>query len=392
MKSYKWFILASYSFLVALNQLLWINFASISSQVQSYYGVSAFYVAFLAIIFPIVYIIFSIPSGIIVDRKGYKYSILLGSVIMFIFSLIRAIEINYILLLIGQIGIAIAQPLLNNSVSKLANTEFQMNEVTMAIGLGTLAIFIGVAAGMIVPPIIIEFISIQTMLYILSIVVLIAMLLNFLATRFSHKIESYGKTEIHFAKVIKFREIMILSYIAFVGMGIFNGILTWIDSIFQHVSISMLQAGEIGLSLVLGGIFGSIIIPYLSSKYGRRKIFVSIAIIVTIIILLIYMMIPNFIILVLLSLILGFFLLGAFPLIIDWATVITGSKYAGSATAVIWLLGQTGGFILPLLMGINFLTLPDNTYFVSFLIFAILIIPGFVLILKIQERRSFPHK
>lgn len=388
MKS-KWIILAAYSFLVALNQFLWINFASISEQVGSLYNTNDFYVALLAIIFPLIYIIFSIPAGIIVDRKGYRYSILAGGILMLVFSFIRTAEVNYYFLLVGQVGIAVAQPLLNNSVSKLANTEFQQTEVTMAIGLGTLAIFIGVAAGMIVPPVMIQFVSIPLMLLIFAIITLIAFLFYLISMRFAKKIEMPEKTELHIGKVLRYREILILSYIAFVGMGVFNGILTWIDSIFQHVSISMLQAGEIGLVLVVGGILGSYFIPLLSSKYRQRKIFTIVAIIITIIILLVYMLVSYFIVLVMLSLILGFFLLGAFPLIIDWATVITGSKYAGSATAIIWLLGQTGGFILPLLMGFNALTMPDNTYIYSFILFVILIIPGLAVLLRVQEKRAF---
>ncbi|MGC8565661.1 MAG: MFS transporter [Thermoplasmata archaeon] len=385
----KWIILASYSILVALNQFLWINFASISTQVQSFYGVSAFEVALLAIIFPLIYIIFSIPAGFIVDKKGYKYSILIASILMFLFALIRAIQINYIFLLIGQIGIAFAQPFLNNSVSKLANTEFKMNEVTLAIGIGTLAIFIGVSVGMIVPPLIIQYISVSEMLYIFSIVSLIAMLFYIISMKYAKKIEMPEKTELHISKVLKYREVLVLSYVAFVGMGIFNGILTWIDSIFQHISLSMLQAGEIGLIFLVGGIFGSYFNPMLSSKYKQRKIFVIIAIIVSIIILSVYAFVSNFIILIILSFVFGFFLLGAFPLIIDWATVITGSKYAGSATSIIWLLGQTGGFIIPLFMGYNLLTMPNNTYLYSYIIFIILILSGLILLLKIHEKRTF---
>jgi MFS family permease len=385
----KWFILASYAFLVALNQFFWINFATISMQIQSFYGVSSFEVALLAIIFPLIYIIFSVPAGIIIDKKGYKYSILIGSILMFLFALVRAVQVNYIFLLVGQIGIAFAQPLLNNSASKLANTEFQQTEVTIAIGIGTLALFIGIAAGMIVPLLIIQYISIQLTLYIFAIVSFIAMVFYLISMRYAKKIEMPEKTELHIGKILKLGSILVLSYIVFVGMGIFDGVLTWIDSIFQHVSISSLQAGIIGLVFVLAGIFGSYFIPLLSSRYEQRKIFVITAIVISIVILSIYMLISNFILLILLSLILGFFMLGAFPLIIDWATVITGSRYAGSVTAIIWLFAQIGGFILPLLMGYNLLSMPNNTYLYSFIMFVILLIPAVLLLLRVQEKREF---
>ncbi|MEM3600974.1 MAG: MFS transporter, partial [Thermoplasmata archaeon] len=66
----KWLIFISYILLVALNQFLWINFVTISDVVSKIYNVSEFYVGLLAIIFPIVYVIISIPTGIFIDKKG----------------------------------------------------------------------------------------------------------------------------------------------------------------------------------------------------------------------------------------------------------------------------------------------------------------------------------
>ncbi|MEM4084711.1 MAG: MFS transporter, partial [Thermoplasmata archaeon] len=155
----KWLIFISYILLVALNQFLWINFVTISDVVSKIYNVSEFYVGLLAIIFPIVYVIISIPTGIFIDKKGYKMSLLIASVVMTVFSFVRILQMDYTLLLIGQIGIAFAQPFINNSVSKLANTEFPQEKVPLIIGLGSLAIFLGVGAGMLLPSILYQYLG-----------------------------------------------------------------------------------------------------------------------------------------------------------------------------------------------------------------------------------------
>ncbi|MEM3812137.1 MAG: MFS transporter, partial [Thermoplasmata archaeon] len=225
-------IFFSYLLLVALNQFLWINFVTLSNNVVSAYNVSVFDVGLLAIVFPIVYVIVSIPSGIIIDKKGYKFSLLIGALFMTVFSAIRIAQNTYIFLLVGQIGIAVAQPFFNNSVSKLATSEYSPEKAPIIIGLGSLAIFVGVALGMILPPIMILYMSIQNIVYITTIVSVIVFFIFLISLIMMGKTkEIKSETKLNFLKILKIRQILIFAIIAFVGMGIFNGMLTWIQPI-----------------------------------------------------------------------------------------------------------------------------------------------------------------
>ena len=94
--------------------MMWLNYAPITSQTRSSWGtrvgLSEFNIVLLALMFPLLYILVSIPAGIIIDRKGYRYAVLVGAVLTAGFGFLRLFAGNYPLVLIGMIGIAVGQP------------------------------------------------------------------------------------------------------------------------------------------------------------------------------------------------------------------------------------------------------------------------------------------
>ena len=60
-----------------------------------------------------------------------------------------------------------------------------------------------------------------------------------------------------------------------IGLGIFNAISSMTDSISEYAGVKD-SDGLIGGLMLIGGIFGAVILPALSDKYRRRKIFLVI--------------------------------------------------------------------------------------------------------------------
>ena len=150
---YRWVILAVYMFIVAINQLLWITFAPITSDAVLYYGVSDLWIGILSMSFMVVFILFSVPASWIIDTYGIKIGVGIDALLTGIFGLMRGlVTTNFELVLISQIGIAIGQPFLLNAITKLSARWFPISERATASGLGTLAMYIGILAGMLVTP------------------------------------------------------------------------------------------------------------------------------------------------------------------------------------------------------------------------------------------------
>jgi predicted MFS family arabinose efflux permease len=247
--------------------------------------------------------------------------------------------------------------------------------------------------GMILPPIMLLYMNLTQLIYITTIasvfIFIIFLISLLLIGKTKEKItEEKSSTSINFLKILRTQEILIFAIIAFVGMGIFNGFLTWIESILTHFNLNDIQIGVIGLTIVVAGTIGSIIIPALVTKFHKRKIFLLLAFAVSTPILVIFVFVYNFYLLIIITALLGFFMLGAFPVLIDWGTLLSGPQLAGSTTSLIWFLGQIGGFIIPIVMGDIGPLSPNNTYFYALLFDGIMFLLLLPLILKLKDRST----
>ena len=137
----------SYFGVAAMSQMLWLNFAPLVSFIQQKYNVSELAVSSLLLSFPLLYVLLSLHSGTMIDKKGYRYVIILGSVISAVFACVRIFDSNFYILVIGQTGIAIGQPYIINGISKLVSDWFGKEQTAMATGIGTAGMLIGMAVG-----------------------------------------------------------------------------------------------------------------------------------------------------------------------------------------------------------------------------------------------------
>ena len=122
---YRWVVLLAFMLVVVVNQLLWITFAPITSSAAKYYGVSDLSIGLLSMSFMIVYIIISIPASWAIDTYGIRVAVGIGAALTGIFGLLRGLwAVDYTLVLISQIGIAVGQPFILNAITKVAARWF----------------------------------------------------------------------------------------------------------------------------------------------------------------------------------------------------------------------------------------------------------------------------
>ena len=177
---YRWIVLASFMFVVIANQFLWITFAPITGMAASFYQVSDLSIGLLSMIFMIVYIFISFPASWVIDTYGIRTGIGIGAVLTGVFGMMRGLfATDYTLVLIAQTGIAIGQPFILNSITKLAARWFPIHERATASGLGTLAMFLGVIIGITLTPFLVHWWNIEVMLDLYGIVSIIAVVAFF---------------------------------------------------------------------------------------------------------------------------------------------------------------------------------------------------------------------
>jgi MFS family permease len=389
---YRWVVLLTYMGVIAMNQLLWITFAAVTTQSMQFYGVSDLAIGLLSLSFMVVYIVVSFPASWVIDTYGIRAGVGIGAALTGIFGLVRGLGgAHYGWVLAAQIGIAIGQPFVLNAVTTVAARWFPMKERATASGLGSLAIYLGILVGLALTPYLAQRWGIPGMLIIYGVAAGVAMVVFLF---FAHERpptppcppeqEARSLVVEGLQKMIRQREFILLLVIFFVGLGAFNAITTWIEEILSPRGFSPTQAGIAGGLMIFGGILGALVVPMLSDQARKRVPFLLLAIAGAIAGLAGLTFMPGYTLLLIFSFLFGFFMLSAGPLGFQYGAEITYPAPEGTSNGLLLLMGQISGIIF--ILGMDALKSPTTgSMTVPLVILLALLVVCLVLALGLKE-------
>jgi len=345
---YRWVVLAVFMFINLTIQILWITFAPITGPAAQYYGVSDLQIGLLAMSFMIAFIPLSIPVSWLIDTYGFRLAVSIGAVMMGIFGIVRGlVGDNYTLVLLSTIGIAAAQPFLLNAWTKVPANWFSIQERATAVGLVTLSNLVGTALGMLLTPILIESLPIPTVQLIFGAVAAFSAVLFLILAREKPatppcppgmEVRSLMLDGLKHALTVKYFWIYLL--VSFIGMGIFNGLTTWVESIIRPRGFTPTDAGALGALMLVGGILGAVIIPPFSDRQRKRQRFLLLGMLLAIPGLVGLTFANTYWLLLVSAFSLGFFLVSTSPIGMQYASEITIPTPEGTSNGLIQLFGQ----------------------------------------------------
>ena len=350
---YRWIVLLAFMFIVAINQLLWITFASITGDAAKFYGVSDLSIGLLSMSFMIVYIVVSIPASWAIDTYGLRVAVGIGAALTGIFGLMRGlVASNYTLVLIAQIGIAIGQPFILNAVTTVAARWFPLRERATASGLGSLAIYLGILLGLVLTPYLALHAGIGNMLVIYGIIAVVSAVLFFGFAK-EHPptppcpagMEGRSLVLDGLKQTFRERNFILLMIIFFVGLGAFNAVTTWIEDILRPRGFTSTQAGIAGGLMIAGGILGALVLPSLSDRFRKRMPFIIAAILGATVGLIGVTYVTVYWLLLVVAFVMGFFLLSAGPIGFQYGAEVTYPTPEGTSNGLLLLMGQISGVV-----------------------------------------------
>ncbi len=353
---YRWAVLLAFMAVIAVNQLLWITFAAVTTQAMQFYNVSDLSIGLLSLSFMVVYIFVSFPASWVIDTYGIRVGVGIGAVLTGVFGLVRGLVAeSYTWVLVAQIAIAVGQPFVLNAVTTVAARWFPLQERATASGLGSLAIYLGILLGLALTPYLVLQSGMRDMLVVYGVASAIAMIVFFLFARErppsppcppEQEVRSLVLDGLN--KMIRQRDFILLMAIFFVGLGAFNAITTWIDQILTPHGFSETQIGDAGGLMIFGGILGAVVLPLLSDRLRRRVPFVILAVVGATLGLAGITYVTGYGLLLVFSFLFGFFLLSAGPIGFQYGAEITNPAPEGTSNGLLLLMGQISGiaFIL----------------------------------------------
>jgi len=390
---YRWVVLAVFMFVNLTIQMLWISYAPITIFASDFYGVTDTKIGLLSMVFMIAYIPLSIPVSWGIDTYGFKPLVSIGAILMSIFGILRGFAgANYQLVLFSTIGIAIAQPFLLNAWTKIPALWFGIQERATAVGLVTLANLIGTAVGMVLTPELVKTMSIDKIQLIYGAITAFSALVFILFAREKPQTPPDSSSEQvralmldglkHALSVPRF---WIYLFISFVGLGLFNGITTWVEPIIRLRDFTPDDAGTLGALMLGGGLIGAVVMPIFSDKTHKRQPFILLGFALAIPGLLGVTFANSAWLLYLSAFWMGFFLVSANPIGMQYAAEITHPTPEGTSNGLIQLFGQASVIFVTVM---DRLKTPEGSFTLSLLIMAGLLVFSSILILFMKDPKK----
>lgn len=389
---YRWIILLISLPIFAMTNVFWLTFASITDVSTKFYHVSSLSIAFLSMSYMIIYILAALPASLLIDSKGYRLSVGIGAVLIAAFGILRGVyATNYTIVVIAQLGAAIGQPFLVNSITKIAARWFPVNERATASGILTMAGYLGMIIVLIITPILTASYGVQKMLVIYSIAAVACALLFIVFSReYPPKPPAPSQeviTKLNFKDVksmITKKDYKLLMICMFTLMGLFNAVMTWVEDILKPRGISSLQSGIIGAVLVIAGLVGALVIPYFSDKFKERRKFMVWPIVGCLVGFIGFTFSYSYIVILIGAGISGFFILGMGPVAFQYGAEVAYPVPEGISFGILMLMGQISGIIFIYIMDALRIG-PKGDMKISLIGFIVLIVISFFIAVRIKE-------
>ncbi len=362
---YRWVVLFIFAVINAVMQLQWLTFAPIAREARLVYNVSAMQIDFLSMIFMLVFLVVCIPASYVIDTYGIRKGVGFGALLVGIFGLMKGIyALNYTLVVVAQIGLAVAQPFILNATTRVAVNWFPIQERATAVGIAILSQFLGIIAVMIATPLLVTqnaegLYQIQNVFMLYGIISVFTALLvvAFLREKPITPPDTQDQDERFkvfegLAHILRKKDMILMLILFFIGLGMFNAISTCIDQVCQEKGLTIEQTGLVGAMMLIAGIVGAIFLPPLSDKFRKRKNFLILGMVGMTPGLVGLTFAGSYTILLVSSFVFGFFLLGACaPVGFQYCAEVSYPAPESTSQGLMLLAGQISGIIF--IVGMN---------------------------------------
>ncbi|XP_046662119.1 feline leukemia virus subgroup C receptor-related protein 2-like isoform X2 [Homalodisca vitripennis] len=281
----RWVMLCLFALCSCANATHWIQYSIIANVCMYYYDVSALYINWTSMIYMAVYIPLVFPASWILERQGLRVSVILGAAMMCVGAWIKvwtAQPDQFALTFLGQLIVGVAQMFTLGVPARLAAIWFPQHQVSTACAIGVFGNQLGIAIGFLVPPAVVDDVKDKEvigeqlhMLYfgmaLAASIVLLLLVLLFearpplppsMAQLIALKKAGEGEGGHYLSSIrqlLQNRDFSLLLVSFGLNIGVFYAYSTLLNQELVSFPEGFQHAGRVGLTLVVGGVIGSVV-------------------------------------------------------------------------------------------------------------------------------------
>ncbi|KAJ8356362.1 hypothetical protein SKAU_G00191560 [Synaphobranchus kaupii] len=295
----RWFIVCLFSSYSLCNSFQWIQYGIINNIFMKFYSVDSFTIDWMSMIYMLTYIPFIFPVTWLLDKKGLRVIALVATALNCIGTWIKVASVRPDLFgvsMLGQFTSALAQVFILGMPSRIASVWFGSEEVSTACSIGVFgnqdqvqssdlglhcSQKLGVAIGFLIPPIMVPNVEdmdvlaqhIRIMFYMTAGVATLLFILVTLVFQDKPEIpptkaqvtarsippEQYSYMD-SILRLLRNKPFILLVLTYGLNVGCFYAVGTLLNRmIMEHYEDEEVNAGRIGLTIVIAGMLGSLI-------------------------------------------------------------------------------------------------------------------------------------
>ncbi|XP_039277327.1 feline leukemia virus subgroup C receptor-related protein 2 isoform X1 [Nilaparvata lugens] len=374
----RWLMLGLFVFYSMSNAMQWIQYAIIANVVMKYYDVESTLVDWTSIIYMVSYIPLIFPGSWLLDKWGMRTAVIIGATGTCLGSWIKVFSASpdrFAVAFAGQSVVAVSQVFILSVPARLAAVWFGPDQVSSACSIGVFGNQLGVAIGFVFPPMLVgnhDDLSLigadlKVMYYIVAGItsaLLVLVLLLFqgsppLPPSPAQAVQRNSEENSNFADSIK-RLILNPGYILLltsygINVGVFYAISTLLNQVvLTHFPGQELDAGRIGLFIVIAGMMGSVISGMVLDKTHKFKEVTLSVYAFSLVGMVIYTFTlgcGHIVVVYITAGILGFFMTGYLPVGFELAAELTYPEPEGTSAGLLNAAAQVFGIIFTMFYG-----------------------------------------
>jgi predicted MFS family arabinose efflux permease len=346
----RWGVLAAFVLVTSSNQMLWLTFAPITTDAAKHYDVSEGAIGALSAVFPLLYVLLAIPAGFALDR-WFRGSVAVGAVLTALGGLLRLAGDSFAWVLLGQLVVAFAQPLVTNSVAKLAAAYTRDEDRPLGIAVCSAGLFAGFLIAFGTGAAFGGSGGLRSLLVLQALYAVVgAALLGPALRRPGRAVEVPTASGVASLRAVWADPVLrTTTQLVVVGFGVFVGLTTWLQALLEPHDISADTAGVLLIVMVLTGVIGSVVLPPLAVRRRAERSILMTSLVVTLVGSALLAVVHAVLGIGLVLAAMGLLLLATLPIVLEVVERRAGPA-SGTAAALIWMAGNVGGLIVTVVL------------------------------------------
>lgn len=273
---YRWFVLLGLVLMVIAVEIPWMNLASLGRSADAFYGGGLGMAGVLALIYMACFVVFAIPASLVIAHKGVVFSSRLACLLAAIASLLRLAswrDANW--LMVSQALYALAQTIVLNLSATAVARWFPIRERGMAMGIASSMQYMTLGLSLVIPGFF--HLGLQETIVLGAWSSAAAALLGSILIRENPPTPSSLVEPATFVPILQGgvkpsgtpSSLRGVTLIFAISWGVLMAMLSRLDLIADQIKVDNTSA--LGLTILLSGAVGAVVIPALSDYFRQRK-------------------------------------------------------------------------------------------------------------------------